>query len=82
MIYEYQCPKCGDVIEDVRTLEEGFKKRVLCRRCRKWATKIFSKFVADTWKPHWEHNIAANPVKVESKRQYREILKQNDLVEA
>lgn len=78
MIYEYECPKCGLIFEEVRSYEE--RNNVF--HCEVRAVKLISTSI-NTEKDlayNFVSNSFGKPVHIRSKAHYNSLLKQNNMV--
>ena len=79
-IYEYRCPKCGK-FEAYNTVEK--RNYMVCPKCGARAEKLISKPYMDIFEEYVDYHIdkEGEPVLIRSKRQKKELLKKNGLVQ-
>ena len=81
MRYDYQCEKCGEIFEDVKSVAK--RHTSICPVCGGRAKKLFSfqAAIRKTFDPYIDPHISpdGNPILVESREQKRRLLKQQGL---
>jgi len=77
--YDYFCPICDNVQEEVRTIADR-NNLCVCYECGSHMKRNEVYHIARDWfRPHWNENLDTDPVYVESKSQYKKECKKRGL---
>lgn len=76
-LWDYKCETCEHVFERLTQPEE----EVICPQCNGPCYKTITEKAPnrDWFRPHWNENIDYDPVYVETKQQYKDLLLKNGL---
>lgn len=81
MLYDYKC-SCGNKFEAFRAIKN--RNTAICPKCGEEAKKVLTLGQSiQLFKPYMDEHISdsGEPVFIESKRQKKQLLKQNGLIE-
>lgn len=70
--YDYECPVCDKVVEQVNSMAQRHSKAPRCHGRRMVLAVGAAKPTIHTFKPMWAENLDSEPIYITSKRQYKE----------
>jgi len=83
-IYEFECGSCDAITERMWPLSASENMVTSCQLCGFTAKKVPSQTqaVKPDWDPYVDHNLGDKPVMVQGRGHRKELMKENNLIEA